>query len=256
VVGYDDHLPPTLKGISFTLKPNERLGVIGRTGAGKTTLAYSLLRFVEPRYGTICIDGVDISTLKLHDLRRRITIIPQDPFLFSGTLRSNLDLYGIKDDEELRIALQRVHLMQRPAVSTSPSEEVTGGHTFLDDLDLLISGGGMNLSHGQRQLICLARAILAQSKILVLDEATSSVDKATDSAIQRFIRTELSDSTLIVIAHRLSTVADFDKLLVLGDGAVLESGTPTELMRAKGVFWNMVCQSSERGQIETLISAD
>lgn len=257
VVAYDDDLPPVLKRISFCIQPRERLGIVGRTGAGKTTLAYALLRFVDPREGTITIDGIDIAALKLHELRSSVTIIPQDPFLFSGSLRSNLDIHGAKSDDELKLALHRVHLTRSSPDSTSSGELKkhfsAGDQDVFSDLNMPISDGGMNLSHGQRQLICLARAILAHSKILVLDEATSAVDNATDSAIQQSIRTEFSNSTLIVIAHRLSTVADFDKLLVLSEGAVLEFGTPAELVRKKGMFWEMVCQSAEREQLEEVM---
>jgi ABC-type multidrug transport system fused ATPase/permease subunit len=257
VVAYDDDLLPVLKHISFCIQPRERLGIVGRTGAGKTTLAYSLLRFVDPREGTITIDGIDIAALKLHELRSSVTIIPQDPFLFSGSLRSNLDIHGTKSDDELKLALHRVRLTRRSPDSVSSGELKkhfsAGDQDVFSDLNMPISDGGMNLSHGQRQLICLARAILAHSKILVLDEATSAVDNATDSAIQQSIRTEFSNSTLIVIAHRLSTVADFDKLLVLSEGAVLEFGTPAELIRKKGMFWEMVCQSAEREQLEKMM---
>jgi ABC-type multidrug transport system fused ATPase/permease subunit len=251
VVSYDEALPPALKGISFTVRAKERLGIIGRTGGGKTTLAYSLFRFIEPKEGSIYVDDVDISTMKLSDLRKSIMFIPQDPFLFSGTLRSNLDLYGTRSDEQLKAALRRVHLIgMTPGDLKNPRGSSSSA---FEDLDMPISGGGMNLSHGQRQLICLARAILSRNKILVLDEATSAVDTATDTAIQQSIRMEFSDSTVIAIAHRLSTVADFDKLLVVSEGSIAEFGTPAELMRKNGMFWDMVCQSAERERIESLI---
>lgn len=237
-VGYDMHLPPALKHVSFHVPSRSRLGIVGRTGAGKTTFAHSLLRFVEAIKGQIRIDGVNIFRVKLGRLRGSITIIPQDPFLFSGTLRSNLDVKGDKTDDKLRAALRRVRLLDAD----------------FENLDMPIHAGGLNLSHGQRQLVCLARATLSRCAILTLDEATSAVDEITDKAIQQALRDQFSESTIIVIAHRLSTVADFDQLLVLGEGTVVEFGSPQQLMRERGTFWNMVCQSSDRAEIEAVIA--
>lgn len=237
-VSYSAGSPPALKQVSFRVPAQSRLGIVGRTGAGKTTLAHSLLRFVDAtNKGQILIDGVDISKVKLGRLRNSVAIILQDPFLFSGTLRSNLDVTGNKTDDELRTALRRVHL--------SDAE--------FEDLGMPIHTGGLNLSHGQRQLVCLARATLTRCAVIVLDEATSAVDTATDKAIQETLRDEFSKSTIIVVAHRLSTVADFDQLLVLSEGTVIESGSPEQLMRERGMFWNLVCQSADREEIEAVI---
>jgi ABC-type multidrug transport system fused ATPase/permease subunit len=271
VVGYAPDLPPVLKGLTFTVARNERIGVVGRTGAGKSSLTLALFRFLEARKGSISIDGLDISKIKLHDLRSRLAIIPQDPVLFSGTVRSNLDAFDEHTDSELRDALARVHLIsateaeimngtgshtptqtQTPTGTSSPNQNKnTNPFTSLSSP---ITEGGLNLSQGQRQLLCLARAIVSRPKIMVLDEATSAVDMATDALIQRSIREEFGDSTLIVIAHRLSTIADFDKILVMDDGRVREFGAPGELFQLEeGVFRSMVKESGEREKLEGLI---
>ncbi|KAI1334327.1 P-loop containing nucleoside triphosphate hydrolase protein [Xylariaceae sp. FL0016] len=239
VVSYADDLPPVLKGLNFSINRNERIGVVGRTGAGKSSLTLALFRFLEARSGSIYIDGVDISKIKLHDLRSRLAIIPQDPVLFSGTVRSNLDPFSDHTDVELFDSLRRVHLIDEDeepleATPNTPIAPVTLGGTkrnanIFRSLSSPISEGGLNLSQGQRQLLCLARAIVSRPKLMVLDEATSAVDMATDTLIQRSIRAEFGDATLIVIAHRLSTIADFDRILVLSDGVASEYGTPREL---------------------------
>jgi ABC-type multidrug transport system fused ATPase/permease subunit len=251
VVSYSDSLPPALKSISFSIESRQRVGIVGRTGAGKTTIAHSLLRFIEPTSGVISIDGVDISTLMLKELRRNITLIPQDPFLFSGTLRSNLDLLGNKGDEQLKLALKRVHLIHNAGAEAG--DQRSQPNTSFDDLDMSISNGGLNLSQGQRQLICLARTILTRGRVLILDEATSAVDMVTDTAIQQSIRAEFSDCTLLVIAHRLSTVADFDQVIVVSEGSIVETGSPAELLGKKGTFWEMISQSAERESISSKI---
>ena len=236
VVGYAPDLPPVLKGINFEVKAKERIGVVGRTGAGKSSLTLALFRFLEAREGSVMIDGVDISKIKLESLRSRLAIIPQDPVLFSGTVRSNLDPFDERSDSELKDALHRVHLVDSEA-STPSGSSTPGNVNIFKALSSVISESGQNLSQGQRQLLCLARAIVARPKIMVLDEATSAVDKTTDGLIQRSIREEFEDSTLIVIAHRLSTIADFDRVLVLDQGMVVEYDTPKNLVeRADGVF--------------------
>jgi ABC-type multidrug transport system fused ATPase/permease subunit len=260
VCGYAADLPPVLKGLSFSVKRNQRIGVVGRTGAGKSSLTLALFRFLEAREGVIIIDGVDISKIKLHDLRSRLAIIPQDPVLFSGTVRTNLDAFDEHNDAELRDALRRVHLISDTAPasanssgSATPMDSDTNTNVFRS-LTSKISEGGLNLSQGQRQLLCLARAIVARPKIMVLDEATSAVDMETDALIQRSIREEFQDSTLIVIAHRLSTIADFDKILVMGDGKALEYDEPRLLMeKDNGAFRKMVEESGEREILESII---
>ncbi|KAF7558292.1 hypothetical protein G7046_g5857 [Stylonectria norvegica] len=259
VVGYAEDLPPVLKGISFTVKNNERVGVVGRTGAGKSSLTLALFRFLETRSGSIFIDGLDISKIDLHSLRSRLAIIPQDPVLFSGTIRSNLDPFDDHTDEELRDSLSRVHLADSPLATPAnePSSAATStlaprNTNIFRDLSSSIGESGGNLSQGQRQLLCLARAIVSRPKIMVLDEATSAVDMTTDALIQRSIREEFTDSTLIVIAHRLSTIADFDRILVLSDGQVAEFGTPRELWEKEGGAFRDMCESS--GEKEKLKS--
>jgi ABC-type multidrug transport system fused ATPase/permease subunit len=221
VVSYAPELPPVLKGISFDVRPKERVGIVGRTGAGKSSLTLALFQFIRASSGSIFIDGIDISKVNLRDLRSRLAIIPQDPVLFSGTIRSNLDSFSEYTDEALQEALQRVHLVKSggsDSGSASPAGENTNVFTSLDSK---VSEGGLNLSQGQRQLLCLARAIVSRPKILVLDEATSAVDMETDALIQKSIREEFTECSTLVIAHRLQTVVDYDRILVLGDGKVL-----------------------------------
>ncbi|KIW07421.1 uncharacterized protein PV09_02262 [Verruconis gallopava] len=265
VVGYADDLPPVLKGLSFSVNRNERVGVVGRTGAGKSSLTLALFRFLEARSGSVVIDGIDISKIKLHDLRSRLAIIPQDPVLFSGTVRSNLDPFDQHTDQELRDALERVHLVSSAKTSgtatpANPAPDAEGVTDWAKNtnpftsLSSPISEGGLNLSQGQRQLLCLARAIVSRPKIMILDEATSAVDKHTDALIQRSIREEFQDATLIVIAHRLSTIADFDRILVMDQGKVAEYDTPAALIQIPdGVFRGMVESSGEKEMLHQVI---
>ncbi|PFH61268.1 hypothetical protein XA68_17841 [Ophiocordyceps unilateralis] len=261
VAGYAADLPPVLKGISFDIANNERVGVIGRTGAGKSSLTLALFRFIEARSGSVLIDGLDISDISLRSLRSRLAIIPQDPVLFSGTVRSNLDPFNQHTDDELRDSLSRVHLID--SEPGTPSHESAGSGSdaapqnanIFRDLYSGISESGGNLSQGQRQLLCIARAIVSRPKIMVLDEATSAVDMATDALIQRSIREQFGDSTLIVIAHRLSTIADFDRILVLADGRVVEFGSPKELWHRPGGLFRAMCDhSGERERLSEVIT--
>ncbi|RAL58871.1 hypothetical protein DID88_009291 [Monilinia fructigena] len=250
VVAYNHDLGPVLKGLNFSIDRQTRVGIVGRTGSGKSTLTLALFRFLEARKGNIVIDGHDISKLKLQSLRRSLAIIPQDPVLFSGTLRSNLDADNEYDDTALFDALRRVHLIDASTSGVeTPSSSSRNQNIFLS-LNSSIAEGGLNLSQGQRQLLCLARAIIRRPKILILDEATSSVDVQTDALIQQSIREDFADSTLLVIAHRLSTIGDFDKIMVMHDGKVAEIGSPKELINRKGMFWGMV---KESGEVEKLV---
>lgn len=346
-VAYKDSLPPVLKSLNFIVKPGERIGIIGRTGAGKSTLASVFFRLLKPREGSVRIDDIDIADLKLTHLRTRLAIIPQDPFLFSGTLRSNLDMEGNRDDYEIQTTLQRVHLAKQQPTSSDASPRLPVEHVHeetlisttenapnppsiensnspldveelnaepstamttatittneteaaaeqSDDTDIFnnlsmeISTGGGNLSQGQRQLVCLARALLARPKIVVMDEATSAVDRATDTAIQLSLRDAFAAAgcTVLVIAHRLSTVADFDRILVLEKGRMAEMGTPKELLEqgmardekrgtgedggkkgegateeaeefdGTGAFWDLVQSSAEKDKLVEMILGD
>ena len=240
-----------------------------KSGAGKSSLVLALFRFINASRGRILVDGLDISHIKLDDLRSRLAVIPQDPVLFSGTVRSNLDPFGRFSDLELQSALERVHLApsdsdspeatdpenpssENPDASSStagqPTHTPAATSTSSFTLASPIHEAGLNLSAGQRQLLCLARALAQRPRLLVLDEATSAVDAATDARIQHSIRADFGrGTTMLVIAHRLSTVADFDKVLVLSEGSVLEFGSPRELYEKEdGAFRGLVEGSGER----------
>ncbi|XP_047908890.1 multidrug resistance-associated protein 1 isoform X5 [Anser cygnoides] len=227
---YRKDLGLALNDISFQTRSKEKVGIVGRTGAGKSTLTNSLFRVIEGSGGKIIIDGIDISTIGLHDLRRNLNIIPQDPVLFSGTLQSNLDPLGKHSDLELWEALELCHL--KAFVESLPKK-------LLHE----ISEGGENLSVGQRQLVCLARVLLRKTKILVLDEATASVDMETDNLVQSTIKREFYNCTILTIAHRLHTVMDSERVLVLDAGRILEYDTPNNLLQRKGAFSEMVAKA-------------
>ncbi|XP_039496004.1 multidrug resistance-associated protein 1 isoform X5 [Drosophila santomea] len=226
-VRYREGLDLVLRGVSFNIQGGEKVGIVGRTGAGKSSLTLALFRIIEAAGGRISIDGVDIASMGLHMLRSRLTIIPQDPVLFSGSLRINLDPFEIKTDDEIWEALELSHLK-------SFVKSLAAG------LNHEISEGGENLSVGQRQLVCLARALLRKTKVLVLDEATAAVDLETDDLIQKTIRTEFKECTVLTIAHRLNTILDSDKVIVLDKGQITEFASPTELLdNPKSAFYSM-----------------
>ncbi|XP_077150158.1 multidrug resistance-associated protein 1-like [Ranitomeya variabilis] len=225
----DDH-DLALRDVTFQLHETEKLGIVGRTGAGKSTLTNCLFRIVERAGGRIVIDGIDIATIGLHDLRSKLNIIPQDPVLFSGTVRMNLDPLEKHSDADLWEALDMCHL--KNFVQSLPKK-----------LYHEVSEGGENLSVGQRQLICLARALLRKTKILVLDEATASIDMETDSLVQGTIRKAFSDCTVLTIAHRLHTVLDSERVLVLEAGRVVEFDEPQRLIQKNGAFSKMVSEA-------------
>ncbi|KAG2462234.1 AB1C protein, partial [Polypterus senegalus] len=225
-VRYRPELDLVLHGITCDIESTEKVGIVGRTGAGKSSLTNCLFRIIESAGGYLLIDGIDIATLGLHDLRRHLTIIPQDPVLFSGTLRMNLDPFNNFSDEELWRALEQSHL----------KEYVEG---LQQGLNHEVTEGGENLSVGQRQLVCLARALLRKSKILILDEATAAVDLETDNLIQSTIRTQFSHCTVLTIAHRLHTVMDSSRVMVLDKGRIAEFDSPSVLLQRRGHFYSM-----------------
>ncbi|XP_023680988.2 multidrug resistance-associated protein 1 [Paramormyrops kingsleyae] len=223
---YRKGLDWALKGISLRIEEREKVGIVGRTGAGKSSLALGIFRILEAAKGEIYIDGINIAEIGLHDLRSRITIIPQDPVLFSGSLRMNLDPFDAYSDEEVWSVLELAHL--KNFVSGLP-----------DKLNHECSEGGENLSLGQRQLVCLARALLRKTKILVLDEATAAVDLETDTLIQSTIRVQFEDCTVLTIAHRLNTIMDYTRVIVMDKGHIAEMDSPANLISKRGQFYWM-----------------
>ncbi|CEP08484.1 hypothetical protein [Parasitella parasitica] len=256
-IKYAADLDPVLKGISFSVKPQEKIGVVGRTGSGKSTLALSFFRFVEASQGSIVIDNIDIKDLGTEDLRSNLTIIPQDPTLFSGSLRSNMDSFDQFSDEEIFTALRRVHLLPTEGQSTTDtifSDSTVDGvnANVFKDLSTNVTEGGKNFSQGQRQLLCLARALLKRSRIVLMDEATASVDFETDKAIQKTITTEFADSTILCIAHRLHTVIEYDRILVLDQGQILEFDNPLTLITNPESSFYKMCRNS--GEFDSLVA--
>ncbi|XP_026771847.2 multidrug resistance-associated protein 1 isoform X2 [Pangasianodon hypophthalmus] len=227
---YRQDLELAIHDINVTIEGGEKVGIVGRTGAGKSSLTLGLFRIIEAAQGEICIDGVNIAELGLHELRSRITIIPQDPVLFSGSLRMNLDPFDGYSDEEVWKALELAHL----------KSFVSG---LQEKLNHECSEGGENLSLGQRQLVCLARALLRKTKILVLDEATAAVDMETDKLIQSTIRTQFEECTVLTIAHRLNTIMDYTRVLVLDKGQMVEFDSPSSLIAKRGIFYKMAKDS-------------
>lgn len=250
---YAPELPRVIKNVTFKVSGRSKVGIVGRTGAGKSTIITALFRLLEADSGKIVIDGVDISTLGLRDLRRGLAIIPQDPTLFTGTIRSNLDPFNEYSDLEIFEALRRVHLIAavpEPGTSAQSVASDENANQFLN-LDNPVTEGGGNLSQGQRQLMCLARSLLKSPRILLLDEATASIDYDTDAAIQKTIREEFTDTTILTIAHRLRSIADYDKILVLDAGKAVEYDQPYSLLENHdSVFYGM-CQRS--GEFEALL---
>ncbi|PWA83570.1 multidrug resistance-associated protein 6 [Artemisia annua] len=226
---YRPNAPLVLKGITCTFKEGTRVGIVGRTGSGKTTLITALFRLVEPDSGKILIDGLNICSIGLKDLRMKLSVIPQEPTLFRGSIRTNLDPLGLHSDEEIWKALEKCQL--KSTIRSLPNL-----------LDSSVSDEGENWSAGQRQLFCLGRVLLRRNKILVLDEATASIDSATDAILQKIIREEFSSCTVITVAHRVPTVIDSDKVMVLSFGKMVEYDEPSKLMETDSFFSKLVAE--------------
>ncbi|XP_070788596.1 ATP-binding cassette sub-family C member 10 [Pituophis catenifer annectens] len=228
ILAYRPELPNALDGVTFTIYPGEKIGIVGRTGSGKSTLFLALFRMVELRGGHILLDSIDHCSVSLKELRSRLAIIPQDPFLFSGTLRENLDPQQQHTDDDLHQVLEQCHL-----------------HTLITEmggLDCELRERGKSLSVGQRQLVCLARALLTQAKILCIDEATASIDQKTDRLIQQTIRQRFTDKTVLTIAHRLNTILDSDRVLVMNAGRVAELDSPAVLSQKQDSLFQHLLQ--------------
>lgn len=226
---YRENLDLILKGVSVSINSREKIGIVGRTGAGKSSLVMSLFRIIEPVDGTISVDGVDITQVGLLDLRTKLSIIPQDSQIFVGTIRQNLDPFNNYSDDEIWSVLELSHLKDH--IKTMP-----------DGLNSTLSEGGSNLSAGQRQLMCLGRALLNPSNVLVLDEATASVDVQTDKIVQQTIRSEFKNKTIVTIAHRINTILDSDKIMVLDKGTVAEFDTPDNLLKNPDSLFYSLCK--------------
>jgi len=244
VLRYQKFGVDVLKNVSFTIYPCEKIGIVGRTGSGKSTLLVSLLRIVEAAEGTVTIDGVDVSKIGLDELRTKIAIIPQEPVLFVGSVRSNLDPFSKCTDEEIWKSLHAVNL-------GATIEETPG------KLDAKVIENGTNFSLGQRQCFCIARAILAKTKVLVLDEATAAIDMATDLFIQNTIKEAFSELTVLTIAHRLNTIIDSDRVLVMDAGRIVEFDSPSTLLNTPGSsFKSLVEQTGEATAAKLKETAD
>ncbi|KAJ1529288.1 hypothetical protein ONE63_006086 [Megalurothrips usitatus] len=216
-MSYRPNTPNILCNLSFNILPGEKIGIVGRTGSGKSSLTVALFRIVELNSGSIKLDDIDIAEVALSTLRAKISIIPQDPVLFSGTVRSNLDRRNKCDEKELWDALTKTRLLDR--INALPQK-----------LDTVIGDGSAGLSAGERQLLCLARALLKNSKVLILDEATASIDPETETAVQSTVDEEFKSCTVLIIAHRLSTVTNCDRILVMEEGKVVEFDEPNNLL--------------------------
>jgi ABC-type multidrug transport system fused ATPase/permease subunit len=288
---YRSDLQPVLRNLNMTIRPQEKIGIVGRTGAGKSSLAMALVRGLEADEGKITIDGLAIGQMGLRDLREAIAFVPQDPTLFTGTIRTTLDPFGLSTDEEILTSLRRVHLIDSPAgeslsstdmdllirsmqresifdnnlevdLNRAKNKQRENANTFLD-LSAPVTGSGSNISQGQRQLLCLARVLLKAPRILIMDEATASIDSLTDAKIQITIR-ELHDTTILTIAHRLQTIIDYDRILVLDRGSVAEFDTPWQLLTREdglfrgmcemsGDFENLMCEAEEAEMAKKLV---
>ncbi|KAF9562072.1 multidrug resistance-associated ABC transporter [Agrocybe pediades] len=244
-MAYRENLPTVLKGISFQISAREKVGVVGRTGSGKSSLIQALLRMVELQEGRIDIDGLDISGVPLETLRRRIAFVPQDSTLFLGTLRDNLDPQSLRTDAELISIIQRCGLLPKEGTVDAAAEAKFS-------LDSTVGDEGSNYSAGEKQLLALCRALVKNSRIIILDEATSSVDAETDTKLQRTIREEFASSTLICIAHRLNTIAHYDRIIVMDNGVVAEFDTVLNLFDRPDSIFRSLCDEAHLTRADIL----
>lgn len=247
---YRTDLPLSLKDTTLSVHGGEKVGIVGRTGAGKSTLLSVLLGLTDPASGSILIDDIDITKIGVHDLRDALAVIPQDPTLFAGSVRSNLDPRNEKSDEELTRTLCRVGLMHetQSGRSSTSDQQVTDLHKPAKiqrplTLDMRLSPGGDNLSSGQRQLLSLARAMVRNTRIILIDEATSGVDHETDQRVQVVLREGFRHCTVLAIAHRIGTVRDYDRIVVMDGGSVAEVGSPRDLWDRSGLFYDLCIAS-------------
>ncbi|KAH9920031.1 multidrug resistance-associated ABC transporter [Epithele typhae] len=245
-MAYRPGLPPVLKGVTFEVKPGEKVGIVGRTGAGKSSLLQALFRIVNIQDGVIEVDGVDIAKIGLETLRGRLALVPQDSLLFKGTLRENLDPQNTRTDAELLESLRRAWLLPKEGAPIDATTEAKFS------LDSTVSDEGSNYSAGEKQLLALCRALVKNSRIIVLDEATSSVDVETDAKVQRTIQTEFSSSTLLCIAHRLNTIVYYDRILVMDAGKVAEYDTPLALFDLEDSIFRSLCNEAKLSRQDIL----
>ncbi|KAJ7123757.1 multidrug resistance-associated ABC transporter [Mycena epipterygia] len=245
-MAYREGLPLVLKDVSFDIRPGEKVGIVGRTGAGKSSLLQALFRMVELQSGKIEIDGQNTRNVGLDVLRGRLALVPQDSVLFLGTLRENLDPQNLKTDAELISVLQRAWLLPREG---EPADRIADSKFSLDST---IGDEGSNYSAGEKQLLALCRALVKNSPIIVLDEATSSVDVETDAKLQRTIRTEFAAATLLCIAHRLNTIAYYDRILVMDQGQVAEYDTVLNLFDKEDSIFRSLCNEANLARADIL----
>ena len=248
-VRYREGLPLVIEDLNLNIKGGSKVALLGRTGSGKSTTMLTIARILElpdkskGSVGSIKIDGVDISKIGLHKLRENIAFIPQDPYMVEGTLRFNLDQLGLCSDTEIIDILGRINFFETH--QHNQKEKIEEEAYFIQNnrkksLDFMVQSHGGNLSLGQRQLICIARALLKKTKILIMDEATASIDKRMDDLIQKTILTQMTDATVLTIAHRLETVINYGHIVVMDKGQKIEEGTVEELVDLKGVFYSML----------------
>ena len=248
-IRYRKGLPLVIRGLNLSVKPGEKVGILGRTGSGKSTLVLALLRILEIEeeehdlYGTIKIDGVNIKNLSLETLRRNIVTIPQEPYLLEGSLKFNIDPLDLHSRSEVVESLKKVNFFSSLSKEIKDIKRGSKEIQLIDEFE--IEAKGSNLSLGQRQLICIARALIQKPKILVTDEATASIDLKTDQLVQELIKTELKNTTVLTIAHRLNTIIEYDKIVILKKGKKVEEGSPYELLQNPGYFYEFVQEGGE-----------